>query len=298
MPASGVERVIHQVWYDMGNGATPPAQYVEWQNQLLKANPKWKLMQWGRQESDDLIHRHFPWFAATFADYADDIFRIDAIRFLALYIYGGIYIDMDVQMIENLDKIVDSHPGDAILARSPLWNRSVSNYFMAAPSFHPLMRLAIERMATRGTCTPLNARDTFLGTMMIAGPQFLSDVYNDYLVACEDESVDPRVWLPSPYAFTPTPPTGVWHLGHHNFHSSWGSGSKARGDIARLLALIGIFVAIVVVYKTGGLTAAISIIALLGGAVVLWLDSTLQSCRSTPRRIVSGALNELEESPK
>jgi hypothetical protein len=289
------ERIVHQVWFDLGGGSEPPQKYRRWQTQMLKDNPGWKLMQWDRAGSEAFIRERFPWFEATFNDYADDIIRIDAIRYLVLYYFGGVYIDMDVRMVEKLDKIVGKEPRFVVLTQSPtLVSASINNFFMASPRRHPLMRFAVERLGTRGTCTMLNVRDSFVGTLGMAGPLFLNDVYSDYVDACRESGTHPQAWLTNAHAFDENPPKEVWHLGVHLYDAGWSSDTKRRGDLVRLLSVICVVVGVIVVYKTAGPAWAAAFAALVCGSVVLGIDASLQSCRRTPKRFIDAGLSELE----
>jgi hypothetical protein len=272
-----IPRVIHQVWFDLGRSAVMPEKYKQWQSNMLRENPDWQLMMWDRAKSDAFVSEHFPWFAPIYADYADDIYRIDAIRYLLLYHYGGVYVDADLEMIEKLNNIVSYKPGCVILTRSRLWNQSISNYFMASPRSHPLMRMAVHRLAARGTCTVFNVRYSFLGTMQMAGPHFLASVYTEYLKEYGSEA---KVWVTGPYCFAEEEPQGAeWHLGRHTFDSGWGSGPKAEGDAARALAVLTAAVAVAVTYKYAGAPWVLVLILALSSIVYLGASAITHGCR-------------------
>ena len=42
-----IERIIHQVWLDLGKGAEIPKEYDEMRNTWRENHPEWKIILWG-----------------------------------------------------------------------------------------------------------------------------------------------------------------------------------------------------------------------------------------------------------
>lgn len=61
-------------------------------------NPGWQEVVWDEAAVLRLIQDDFPWFLPTYLSYPRLVQRSDAMRYMALYKYGGVYLDADVSV--------------------------------------------------------------------------------------------------------------------------------------------------------------------------------------------------------
>jgi inositol phosphorylceramide mannosyltransferase catalytic subunit len=63
----------------------------------LDLHPDWEAMMWTDANARDFVSEHYPAFLDEWDNYRYPIQRIDALRYLVLYHYGGVILDMDLQ---------------------------------------------------------------------------------------------------------------------------------------------------------------------------------------------------------
>jgi len=202
-----IPRIVHQVWFDMGNGPSPPAaKYAASQRSLARFAPRtrWRYMRWDETSSRRLLERVYSWFIPVWDAYRSIIFRVDAIRYFALHHYGGVYLDYDVTLTRFLDAMIVGPPsraaadGDAprhvtaartpsyestrqcVLVRSALLTRMVSNFVMASEPNHAFFGWTVSLLGGQMLRSRWNQKNTIIGTMLIAGPHLLARALRSY----------------------------------------------------------------------------------------------------------------------
>lgn len=89
-------------------------------------------MFWTDEDISRFVEDKYPWFFPTFCSYPDNIQRVDAVRYLILYEFGGIYSDLDIICIRSLEPLLCHEV--AIPATKPC---GYSNDLMLAEPKHP-----------------------------------------------------------------------------------------------------------------------------------------------------------------
>jgi mannosyltransferase OCH1-like enzyme len=96
-----IPKIIHQVWYN--DNPDIPLKYQESHNEWKRLHPDYKYILWNRQNGDELVRTYEPEFYNTYKNYPYEIQRIDSIRYVFLKWYGGIYSDLDLVPLYNLN---------------------------------------------------------------------------------------------------------------------------------------------------------------------------------------------------
>jgi mannosyltransferase OCH1-like enzyme len=74
----------------------------EWQDSFRSIlNNAWELRYWGISESNAFVANFFPSFLSIYRRYQLPVQRVDAIRYLILKQFGGVYVDMDYELLAN-----------------------------------------------------------------------------------------------------------------------------------------------------------------------------------------------------
>jgi mannosyltransferase OCH1-like enzyme len=135
---------------------------------------------WTPKQNRIFVEKYFPWFLKTFDEYDVEIKRSDAIRYMFLYQFGGLYADLDCIALRNLAPIFEK--GNVVLFAEPRehWdgdgNKNVrfSNALMYSRPFHPFWKFVLDRLyyeiPPRGD----------LSALWQTGPCCLSKMYRDY----------------------------------------------------------------------------------------------------------------------
>jgi len=128
---SNVPTIIHQTWRDSD---TIPMNWQQASNSCRSFHPNYEYRLWTDKDARRLIEKEFPCLLSTFDLYPYDIQRADVIRLIVLYVYGGIYLDLDIICLKSLDQL---RRYKFVLPRTrPV---GLSNDFIIAEPKHPFL---------------------------------------------------------------------------------------------------------------------------------------------------------------
>ena len=94
------KKIIHQIFFNIGKGELKDIKpfykcYKHNKEYCKKNNIKYKL--WSRKQVEKLLEKpKNKEFKKLYYDFDQDIMRIDFARYLILWNFGGIYIDLDI----------------------------------------------------------------------------------------------------------------------------------------------------------------------------------------------------------
>jgi mannosyltransferase OCH1-like enzyme len=140
-----IPRLIHQT----AKTRDIPRKWREYQAKVQQLHPDWSYRLWTDEDNLAFVRTEFPEFLHTFQRLPKNIMRADVIRYLLLYKLGGLYLDLDYEMLKPFDLL--EH--EVVLP----WERDgacVSNAFMAAAPGNRFFKMVIDDLAAN---PPLNA---------------------------------------------------------------------------------------------------------------------------------------------
>lgn len=160
---------------------------------VRRLHPGWEYRFWTDADNDAFVRAEYPDFHATFVGLPKGIMRADVIRYLLMDKLGGLYLDLDYEMLRPLDDLLHHgcvlpyESGDPVPGPADLLGNAV---FASTPG-HPFFRRVIEVMKSR---PPVPPDAPVLST---TGPAFLTGVY--------------RSMTPAEQATVYTPPRRLFH---------------------------------------------------------------------------------------
>jgi mannosyltransferase OCH1-like enzyme len=186
-----IPRIIHFIWfqnlYPTHDGASQiPTSSSRAPELCREFNPEFEVRIWDATMARTFLEKEYSWFLPTYDGYRYPIQRVDALKYFALYHYGGVYMDLDISCRRPLDPLL-SFPAWFPEA-SPL---GVNNDLMAARAGHPILELMTAELKRRDK----NWLFPYLTIFWSTGPQFSSDVLKkwvEYERFHRAESTDPR----------------------------------------------------------------------------------------------------------
>lgn len=95
-----IPSVIHQTWKSK---IELPENFAAWRNSFLELNPNFTHSLYDDDDNRNLIIKHLPELLPLYNSFSREILRVDFVRAVYLFFYGGIYADMDVQCLKPLD---------------------------------------------------------------------------------------------------------------------------------------------------------------------------------------------------
>lgn len=171
-------KIIHQIWFDMGNGKTPPQDYIHpWK----KLNFDFYYHLWNESEAKELIKTHYHFFLKYYEKYPYTIQRIDAVRYFFLHRYGGFYCDTDFECLQPINTIMKKYKKNLYVVESPncidVLFDSISNCFMYSVPNHKFWTKVHKEMIQRFNKDFYNRH---FQIMMTTGPSMLTYIFQTH----------------------------------------------------------------------------------------------------------------------
>jgi len=119
--------IIHTMW----STSEIPTRWKATAKSWLRLNDKFVYCLWTDAELENFVADRYPWLLATYLAYPYPIQRADVARYLLLYHYGGIYVDLDVGCLTPLAIVFSTAPDSAGVLVAPTESIGVSPEFIA-----------------------------------------------------------------------------------------------------------------------------------------------------------------------
>ncbi len=166
-----VPRIIHQIW--MQGWDKVPSKFDENRAALRRLNPYWQIMEWDEQSLRSECAALGPEFLHTFDRLPLLISKVDFGRYVVIYRYGGVSLDLDMAPLQPLNSTpgLDEHP--LMLSRTMLGGPIVNNaLFIACPHNPFVMRLLLAIVNSDANYEAYPTKDLYV--QMTTGPLFLT----------------------------------------------------------------------------------------------------------------------------
>ena len=167
-----IPRVVHQTW----KSCTLPSRQHEWLLGCAAINKGWRHHLWTDKANHQLVKRLFPELLDLYNNYNVHIKRVDAVRLLYLYAYGGVYMDIDFACLKPLEDL-PLPPGRFVAGyqeRDQSSPQAIANAFMAAPPRHPFVAYLIQQLNVSSRLRGPNS------VLEATGPAFITRSVNAY----------------------------------------------------------------------------------------------------------------------
>ena len=105
--ASGqtIPRVLHQVWRD----ESVPVRVDPYIRSWARTNPSWQYKLWTHAAARELVASRFSHLLAAYDALPSDAARSEYARYCIMSEHGGVYADLDVEILKPLDDLLDQH---------------------------------------------------------------------------------------------------------------------------------------------------------------------------------------------
>jgi len=121
-----------------------PDNWKEGQQSVINMNPNWNYILLTDEDNDRIVKENFPDFYQTFISFPYPIQRADAVRYCVLYLYGGIYVDLDYICNKSFDDL--SLQKEIGLITSNNFNKKFTNSFLVSQKGSEFWLKCIEQM--------------------------------------------------------------------------------------------------------------------------------------------------------
>lgn len=136
-----IPKRIFQTW----KNTQVPEHWKSSPASIKKHMPDWEYYLVTDEEMDQIVKIHFPDFYPIWKAFPYPIQRVDAWRYCMLYLYGGIYLDLDFELLQPLDQLFTSD-NQVYLVNSGNLSSVYTNAFLASQPGAPIWLEMIEYM--------------------------------------------------------------------------------------------------------------------------------------------------------
>lgn len=239
-----IPRIIHQIY----KNDTIPEKWSQAHRSCLEQNPpgNWTHFLWTDENARDFIRNFHSWFLPIYDSYPYDVQRIDALRYLLLYHFGGIYLDLDVGCKKDLSPLLKHR---AVFGKTSPYG--VSNDVMGAEKGHELFRALVLSLEGKN-----HYRGTKYPTVMLStGPMFVSRVLVDFLrkegpkhhdMTASSAGTEPSVTILPPDLYGMSPISYFEHYPGSSWHG-WDVWVLAQISRRPILFISGVCVTVIVI---------------------------------------------------
>ena len=144
--------IIHQTW----RNRNIPKVAQEWVASWMSTNPGFEYWFWTDSEIKEFFAMYVNMYYTLYMWYPWSIQKADVMRYFILWMYGGTYVDLDMESLRPLGDLLLSH--SCIIAQEPEElsfihhgrnTTIVSNALMACRPRHPFMKFIINNLYSR-----------------------------------------------------------------------------------------------------------------------------------------------------
>mgnify|MGYP001159322845 CR=1 FL=1 len=143
---------IIQTWKD-GN---IPYEYIPFRKSVEQNKGKWNYMFFTDSDIELFMNNFAYEYKDVYDNFPHKIQRIDFFRYLAIYQFGGVYLDLDILLKQSLDDILKTpnvckfpieidQVRDTIITRNN-FHSLIGNYAFYAPAKHPFIKQIIDNI--------------------------------------------------------------------------------------------------------------------------------------------------------
>ena len=171
-----IPRIVHQTW----KTTNIPRQFQQNVAVCQQINSTYTFKLWTDTVMNEFVLQYFPAVYPLWKSYPYAIQRVDTFRYMVLYVFGGVYIDLDLECKFSFDKLL-GHDLVLPIGLGKLYGvfEYFTNEFMMVTKNHPFMLRCIQRLehVYKNTWkTGIKHFDVFRST----GPAFITNMVKLY----------------------------------------------------------------------------------------------------------------------
>jgi mannosyltransferase OCH1-like enzyme len=151
-----------------------------WQRSWKRTHPRWEYRFHTDLDNEIMVRDYFPQFFGHFCAFPQGIMRADFCRFIYLFLWGGVYADLDYVCLKPFDGLIDKITGLAIPCLPQNMIYQYHNALLISEAGHPFWLKCAEQAARyfesskRIATTWLAGPNRLQATLESSKPDFVS----------------------------------------------------------------------------------------------------------------------------
>lgn len=267
-----IPSIVHQVWVQ--GESKIPAKYDAMRESVRRHHPRWEVRLWSEPAMENLVKECSLELDAdasrkknrkkrssdaglleTYLSYPHLVQRVDAFRLVVLWFYGGVYLDLDVEMFKPLDTLLKPTDDFVLCSFSHRFlqqtlsdmvglRQRYNNAFLASCPRHPFVKKLLMGLPGRRHNRAL-FRMADLYVPQSTGPVMLTEMVERYGAKYAMRILPPIVGLAEEFMAGQSEQKYCWGL--HRSQGTWSPLVRMAPQLGKAVALLGAFIALMVV---------------------------------------------------
>lgn len=166
-----IPKIIHQTW----KTNNVPIKCKKWIQSWLDKHPDYEYKLWTDHDNRELVKKHYPKFLKVYDAYSKGVYRADIARYIIIYHYGGLYVDLDFECLKNMDELLNKNtcffayePEEHFKNGKPRICNALFASVKNNPIFIEFLREAFKR----------SIKNIHKSPVYLTGPDMITDVLN------------------------------------------------------------------------------------------------------------------------
>lgn len=178
-----IPRHIHQIYFDM-EGKDILNRYQFARKSWLNLCPGFRYTLWDKPMVDNLVRENFPSLYQLYSSQSEWISKTNIGRYIIIYKFGGIYADIDMECIQNVEPLLSkiyNQKDNFLLHRGDNFDRIAIDFF-AATANHSLLAHALSSLPKASTYWYLLP---YIKNMFTTGTPYFNNCYKSFQNKCQ-----------------------------------------------------------------------------------------------------------------
>lgn len=177
-----IPKIIHFIWINFKNELDEnpiiPEKYVINIENCKKINYDFEIKIWNGKECYLLVQKYFPEKVDLYNSFKYPIQRCDMARLMILYIYGGIYSDIDRYSIKSYNILLSKYKEYNVILTKYKYNMYITNDIMICNKNNKFIYNCVNNIIK------YNTQFSYLDIFLSTGPFFIT--YQYYIYSIKD----------------------------------------------------------------------------------------------------------------
>ena len=196
-----------------------PDMYKPFVDNIQRLHPNCNYQFYTDEGILQFIETKMPQYAETYHRLKYKIQRLDLFRYLAVYYYGGLYLDLDMEIVQEFTNIsrdkcmfpVEFEQNTDVYLHKQDMHVLLGNYSFYAPKGHPFIKQIIDNIVSQRIQTEYIPKHEEAYVLYTTGPVLVTQSYIDY-----SNKEDVQLIKPDPFV-----PTCFGKYGYHHAFGTW-----------------------------------------------------------------------------